>query len=122
MERRILHVDLDAFFAAVEELDNPKLKGTPVIIGGTSDRGVVATANYEARKYGVHSAMPSYLARQKCPHGNFVRGNHDRYKEVSKQVFSILYSITDKVQPISIDEAYLDVTDEKMNSIEILKC
>jgi DNA polymerase-4 len=119
MERKILHVDMDAFFAAVEEMDNPELKGTPVIVGGTGERGVVATANYEARKYGVHSAMPGFMAKQKCPHGNFVRGNHERYREVSKEVFKILYSITDKVQPLSIDEAYLDVTESEMDPIEI---
>lgn len=121
MYRKILHVDLDAFFASVEELDNPALKGKPVIVGGTSERGVVATANYEARKYGVHSAMPSYIAKQKCPNGIFIRGNHERYRQVSKDVFEILYSITNLVQPISIDEAYLDVTHLSMDAVSIGK-
>ncbi len=111
MQRKILHVDLDAFFAAVEELDHPEYRGKPLIIGGTGRRGVVSTCNYEARKYGVHSAMPGFKAKQLCPHGIFVRGNMERYKEMSDQVFDILYGITDNIQPVSIDEAYLDITD-----------
>lgn len=111
MNRKILHVDMDAFFASVEQLDNPALRGKPVIVGGSSDRGVVSTCSYEARKYGVHSAQPTYMAKKLCPDGIFVRGNMSRYSEVSKQVFDILYSICDKVQVVSIDEAYLDVTD-----------
>jgi len=111
MGRRILHVDMDAFFASVEQLDHPELRGKPVIVGGSSDRGVVATCSYEARKFGVHSAQPTFMAKKLCPDAIFVRGDHHRYSEVSKQVFEILYSICDKVQVVSIDEAYLDVTD-----------
>ena len=111
MERKILHVDLDAFFASVEELDNPKLKGKPVIVGGTSNRGVVATCSYEARKYGIHSAMSSVMAHKLCPNGIFVRGHMERYKEISSQVFEILHQVTDNIQQMSIDEAYLDITD-----------
>lgn len=110
MERKILHVDMDAFFASVEQLDHPELRGKPVIVGGSSDRGVVSTCSYEARKYGVHSAQPTFMAKKLCPNGIFVRGNMQRYSEVSKQVFEILYSVCDKVQVVSIDEAYLDVT------------
>lgn len=109
-DRKILHVDMDAFFAAVEQLDHPQWRGKPVIVGGTSRRGVVSTASYEARVYGVHSAMPGFQAKKLCPHGIFVRGNMARYKEVSDQVFSILSDVTDVIQPVSIDEAYLDVT------------
>lgn len=113
MERVILHVDMDAFFAAVEVMDNPTLKGKPVIVGGTSERGVVATCSYEARKFGVRSAMPTYIAKEKCPHGIFIHPRHYRYEEVSNEVFKILYSITKKIEPVSIDEAYLDITDLK---------
>jgi len=109
--RKILHVDMDAFFASVEQLDHPELRGKPVVVGGSSDRGVVATCSYEARKYGIHSAQPTYMAKKLCPNAIFVRGNHSRYSEVSKQIFDILYSICDKVQVVSIDEAYLDVSD-----------
>jgi len=109
-DRKILHVDMDAFFAAVEQLDHPEWRGKPVIIGGTSRRGVVSTASYEARVYGVHSAMPGFQAKKLCPHGIFVRGNMARYKEISDQVFEILHDVTDLIQPVSIDEAFLDVT------------
>ncbi|RKD32978.1 DNA polymerase IV [Thermohalobacter berrensis] len=119
MERNILHIDMDAFFAAVEIKDNPKLKDKPVIVGGTSSRGVVSTCSYEARKYGVHSAMPMYIAKQKCPHGIFLSPRKERYKEVSKKIFQILYKITDLVEPLSIDEAYLDVTNVKKTPKEI---
>ncbi len=110
MERIIIHVDLDAFFAAVEQNDNPELRGKPVIVGGGSDRGVVSTCSYEARKYGVHSAMAGFKARQLCPNGIFVKVRMQRYLEVSKQVFSIINDLCDTVEKVSVDEAYLDVT------------
>lgn len=106
----ILHVDLDAFYASVEELDNPSLKGKPVIVGGRSHKGVVTTANYEARKYGVHSAMPMFMARQKCPKGIYVPGRMARYQEISRQVFRILHRFSHVLEKVSIDEAYLDIT------------
>jgi len=106
----ILHVDLDAFYASVEERDNPSLKGKPLIVGGRSNKGVVTTANYEARKYGVHSAMPMFMARQKCPNGIYVPGRMARYQEVSREVFRILHSFSDVLEKVSIDEAYLDIT------------
>lgn len=121
MGRKILHVDMDAFFASVEQLDNPELRGKPVIVGGSSDRGVVATCSYEARKYGIHSAQPTYMAKKLCPNAIFVRGNMSRYSEVSKQVFDILYSLCDKVQVVSVDEAYLDVSDLYYSSMYIAK-
>ncbi|SHF86124.1 DNA polymerase-4 [Caldanaerobius fijiensis DSM 17918] len=121
MNRKIIHVDMDAFFASVEQHDNPELKGKPVIVGGISGRGVVATCSYEARKYGVHSAMPMYKARKLCPDGVFLPLRHSRYKEVSDRIFSILYGITDMVEPVSIDEAYLDVTGMNRDPVDIAR-
>ncbi len=111
-DRTILHVDLDAFFAAVEERDRPELRGKPVIVGGggPDQRGVVSTANYEARKFGVHSAMPLRTAGRLCPHGVFLPVDGAKYQGVSRQVMAILRRFTPQVQPISIDEAFLDVT------------
>lgn len=112
MHQRILHVDMDAFFASVEQIHNPSLKGKPVIVGGAIEdrRGVVSTASYEARVFGVHSAMPLTEAKRRCPHGIFIRGNHERYREASQTVIEILRTITPVVQVASIDEAYLDIT------------
>lgn len=110
MKRKILHVDIDAFFASVEQLDNPSLKGKPVIVGGTGQRGVVATCSYEARRFGVHSAMSTQVARRLCPQGIFINGRHERYRDMSQEVFRVLWNITDKIEKISIDEAYLDIS------------
>lgn len=120
-ELNIIHVDMDAFYAAVEEYDEPKLRGKPVIVGGLSNQGVVTTANYEARKYGVHSAMPIFMAKKKCPHGSFVPGRMKRYQEVSREVFKTLYEFTDLVEQVSIDEAYLDISNINMKSMEIVE-
>ena len=107
----ILHVDMDAFFAAVEQLDHPEWRGKPVIVGAPPDkRGVVSTCSYEARAFGVHSAMPSRQAYEKCPQGIFVRPRMARYKEASEAVFAIFAHFTPLVEPLSIDEAFLDVT------------
>ena len=108
--RAILHLDMDAFYPAVEILDNPALKGKPVIVGGSRERGVVSSASYEARKFGVHSAQPIATAMRLCPHGIFLPGRMSRYKEVSTQIFEIFYRFTSLVEPLSIDEAFLDVT------------
>lgn len=116
MGRIILHVDMDAFFASVEQLDNKSLRGKPVIVGGVSERGVVSTCSYEARKYGVHSAMPIFIARKLCPYGIFVRTRFYRYKEISNKVFNILRDVTSIIEPLSIDEAYLDITNSKFKS------
>ncbi|CUP23389.1 MULTISPECIES: DNA polymerase IV [Clostridium] len=113
MDKIILHVDMDAFFASVEQRDNPKLKGKPVIVGGVSERGVVSTCSYEARKYGVKSAMPIFMAQKLCPQGIYLRGRYWRYKEVSAQIFNIFREITPLVEPLSIDEAYLDITNSR---------
>ncbi len=115
----IMHIDMDAFFAAVEEIDNPKLKGLPVIVGGNSKHGIVTTANYEARKFGIHSAMPIFMAKEKCPHGVFIPTRISRYREVSDKVMDILYSITNMVEPLSIDEAYLDISKVDMEPLDI---
>lgn len=111
--RKIIHVDMDAFFASVEQLDNPDLKGKPVAVGGGAKRGVVAAASYEARQYGVRSAMTGFLARKKCPQLIFVKPRFTRYKEISQQIRQIFYEYTDLVEPLSLDEAYLDVTENK---------
>ena len=116
MHRIILHVDMDAFFASVEQLDNPHLKGKPVIVGGVSERGVVSTCSYEARKFGVKSAMPVFMAQRLCPKGYFVRVRYHRYKEISNKIFAIFREVTQLVEPLSIDEAYLDVTNSRFTS------
>ena len=110
MLRWIMHVDMDAFFASVEQLDNPDLRGKPVIVGGQSCRGVVSTCSYEARRYGVHSAMSMAEARKLCPHGEYVPVRMRRYQEVSKKIMSIFHDFTPLVEQLSIDEAFLDVS------------
>ena len=106
----ILHIDMDAFYASVEQLDNPWLKGKCVIVGGTSNRGVVSASSYEARRFGVRSAMPIFQARQKCPEGVFISPRMERYKEVSKKIMAILLEFSPRVEVVSIDEAYMDIS------------
>ncbi|MEK1930642.1 MAG: DNA polymerase IV [Pararhizobium sp.] len=109
--RKILHVDMDAFYASVEQRDNPELRGLPVAVGHGEARGVVAAASYEARKFGVHSAMPSVTAKRKCPELIFVRPRFDAYRAVSEQIHAIFSEYTPLIEPLSLDEAYLDVTE-----------
>ena len=106
----ILHIDMDAFYASVEQLDNPRLKGECVIVGGLSNRSVVPASSYEARKFGVHSAMPMFQARRKCPRGIVIRPRMDRYKSVSKKIMSLLREFSPRVEVVSIDEAYVEIT------------
>ena len=116
MMRKIIHIDMDAFFAAVEQRENPEYAGKPIIVGGMPDkRGVVATCSYEARKYGIHSAMPSALAIKLCPKAIFLRPRFDLYKKISLQIREIFNKYTHKIEVVSIDEAYLDVTENKLN-------
>ena len=110
MQRWIMHVDMDAFFASVEQFDNPDLMGLPVIVGGQSDRGVVSTCSYEARVYGVHSAMPMIEARRLCPQAVFLPGRMKRYQEVSRQIMNIFDSFSPLVEQLSVDEAFLDIS------------
>ncbi|MBA2405414.1 MAG: DNA polymerase IV, partial [Bdellovibrionales bacterium] len=113
--RKIIHLDMDAFFAAVEMRDNPALRNVPMAVGGSSDRrGVLATSNYEARKYGVRSAMATAYAMKLCPHLVLVRANFKKYSEASEKVFEIFHEFTDKVEGLSLDEAFLDVTDSEL--------
>ncbi|MDO4659807.1 DNA polymerase IV [Streptococcus sp.] len=118
LSRKIIHIDMDAFFAAVEIRDNPKLKGKPVIIGSdprqTGGRGVVSTCSYEARSFGVHSAMSSKEAYERCPQAVFISGNYEKYKAVGLEIRAIFKRYTDLIEPMSIDEAYLDVTENKL--------
>jgi DNA polymerase-4 len=111
--RKIIHVDMDAFYASVEQMDNPELKGKPLAVGGSENRGVVAAASYEARKFGVRSAMSGIQAKRNCPDLIFVRPRFDRYKEISQKIRAIFHEYTDLVEPLSLDEAYLDVTQNK---------
>ncbi len=123
--RKIIHIDMDAFFAAVEIRDNPKLKGKPVVIARnpleTGGRGVVSTCSYEARTYGIHSAMSSKEAYDLCPQAVFISGNYEKYIQVSKQVRAIFARYTEKIEAASIDEAYLDVTENKIHSKSAVK-
>ena len=111
--RKIIHIDMDAFFASIEQRDFPELRGKPVAVGGSGKRGVVAAASYEAREFGVFSAMPSSIALRKCPDLIFVKHRFDVYKDVSHQIRDIFFEYTDLVEPLSLDEAYLDVTENK---------
>jgi impB/mucB/samB family protein/phosphatidylethanolamine-binding protein len=110
-QRKIIHIDMDAFYASVEQRDNPELRGKPVAVGGSRERGVVAAASYEARKFGVHSAMPSVTAKRQCPDLIFVKPRFDAYKAVSLQIREIFAEHTPLIEPLSLDEAYLDVTE-----------
>jgi DNA polymerase IV len=111
--RKIIHVDMDAFYASVEQMDNPELKGKPIAVGGSEARGVVSAASYEARKFGVRSAMSGVQAKRNCPDLIFVPPRFERYKEISKKIRKIFHDYTDLVEPLSLDEAYLDVTQNK---------
>jgi DNA polymerase-4 len=109
-DRKILHLDLDAFYPSVEVLDNPELRGKAVIVGGIGPRGVVASASYEARELKVHSALPTTIAKRRCPDGVYLRPRFQRYRELSRQIFEIYRAWSDLVEPLSLDEAYIDVT------------
>ena len=122
--RKIIHIDMDAFYASVEQHDHPELRGIPIAVGGAEHRGVVCAASYEARSFGVRSAMTGREARRRCPHITFVTPHFERYKEVSRSIHAIFRDYTDKIEPISLDEAFLDVTENKIGeplAVEIAK-
>lgn len=123
--RKIIHIDMDAFYASVEQRDNEAYRGKALVVGGSPDgRGVVATASYEARKYGIRSAMSAMMAKKLCPHAIFIRPRFDAYKEASQHIREIFLRYTDLIEPLSLDEAYLDVTEDKLNigsAIEIAR-
>ena len=121
ISRKIIHVDMDAFYASVEQLDDPSLRNKPIAVGGGGARGVVAAASYEARKFGVRSAMSGIIAQRNCPQLIFVKPRFERYKEVSQQIRTIFYRYTDLVEPLSLDEAYLDVTQNKLQLFSATK-
>ena len=112
--RKIIHIDMDAFYASVEQHDHPELRGLPIAVGGAESRGVVCAASYEARRFGVRSAMPGAKARKLCPQLIFVPVHFDRYREVSRAIHGIFHDYTDIIEPISLDEAFLDVTENKV--------
>jgi DNA polymerase-4 len=114
VEKQIIHIDMDAFFASVEQLDDPSIAGKPLVVGGNNDRGVVAAASYEARKFGIHSAMPTHEAVRRCKDLIIRPARFERYKEISNQVRAIFATVTNLIEPLSIDEAYLDVTNNKL--------
>ena len=127
--RKIIHVDMDAFFASIEQHDHPELRGLPIAVGGSEPRGVVCAASYEARRYGVRSAMPGAKARRLCPQLIFVDVHFERYREVSAAIHRIFRDYTDLIEPLSLDEAFLDVTENKRGeplavklAIEIKDC
>ena len=115
MQRKIIHIDMDAFFASVEKLDNPAYRDIPIAVGGGEERGVVSAACYLARKYGVRSAMSGRMAKKLCPNITFTPVRYQRYKQISKQIHEIFHRFTDQVEPLALDEAYLDVTENKVN-------
>ncbi len=119
MERKILHFDIDAFFASVEQIDHPEYRNKPLIVGGDSDRGVVATCSYEARKFGVRSAMSAVVAKRLCPNAIFVSGNMKRYQAISRQIFDFIRASFEKVEVVSIDEAYIDITECEQSAMQI---
>lgn len=116
-QRKIIHIDMDAFYASVEQRDNPELRGKPLAVGHAEERGVVAAASYEARRYGVRSAMASQKAKKLCPQLIFVHGRMDVYKSVSRQIHEIFHEYTDIIEPLSLDEAFLDVTENKKRNL-----
>ncbi len=123
MPRKIIHVDMDAFFAAIEQRDFPQLRGKPIVVGGMpNSRGVVSTASYEARKFGIHSAMASARAFKLCPQAIFVKPRFNAYKEASDQIRQIFHQYTDLVEPLSLDEAFLDVSENKPGWIPPKNC
>ncbi len=119
--RAIIHVDMDAFYASVEQTDHPQLRARPVVVGGDGSRGVVAAASYEARQHGVRSAMPASVARRKCPDAVFVKPRFARYREVSARVFEIFHRYSDRVEGLSLDEAYIDLSDNVEGGAELVE-
>ena len=117
--KKIIHVDMDAFYCSVEQLDNPELIGKPIVVGSENDRGVIAAASYEARKFGIHSAMASVVAKKKCENIIFIRPRMSRYKEISTEIRKIFLDFTDIIEPLSLDEAFLDVTNNKTLATDI---